>query len=402
MKRIVLLTGVLLIFSVFAKAQLTDSIPENFYFNNAEKLLRTKGNLKIGGYGGAHYNQPLSEDFRNNGKLDVHRFIMMMGYQFSSRTQFVAELEFEHVNEIYVEQMFLQHKLNNYVNLEGGLILSPMGVVNLYHEPTVFNGVERPLLSHDITPTTWREIGFGASGVILPAFLKYQVYVMNGFKSFDDGSAQIGGASGLRGGRQKAAKSFMSSPNLAGRVEYFGIRGLNVGLSGYFGKTQSSLYDGVEKEDQAALARADSSVVGISMIGVDARYTYEGFELTGQLYYNGLGNTDEYNAFTANKGGGNLGSSMFGYYADLGYNVLKTAQTETELIPFIRYSNFDTHYSVSENITRNNAYQKDVITTGFSLFLTRGAVVKADMQFIKDGSSNEFAKTFNAGFGIMF
>jgi hypothetical protein len=402
MKRIFLLTGVLLMMSVFTNAQVADSIPDNLYFNSAEKLLKTKGNLKLGGYGGVHYNQPISGDFRNNGKLDVHRFVMMMGYQFNSRTQFVTELEFEHVKEIYVEQMFLQYKLNDFVNLRGGLLLAPMGIVNLYHEPTVYHGVERPMLSHDIAPTTWREIGIGASGLILPAFLKYQVYVMNGFKSFDNGTAQIGGASGMRGGRQKAAESFMSSPNLAGRIEYFGIGGLNVGLSGYFGKTQSTLYDGIEKGDEAALARADSSVVQISMVGVDARYSYQGFELTGQLYYNALGNTDEYNAFTSNKGGGDLGSSMFGYYVDLGYDVLKNAPTQQQLIPFVRYSNFDTHHTVSENINENNAYQKDVITTGLSLFLDNGAVVKADMQFVKDGSGDEFAKTFNAGFGIMF
>lgn len=402
MKKVLSLTMVLVLISIFAKAQMTDSIPDNFYFNSAEKMLRTKGNLKIGGYGGAHYNQPLSGDIRNNGKLDVHRFIMMMGYQFNSRTQLVTELEFEHVKEIYVEQMFLQYKLNNFINLRGGLLLAPMGVVNLYHEPTVYNGVERPLLSHDIAPSTWREIGFGASGLILPAFLKYQVYVMNGFKSYDNGAAQIGGASGLRGGRQKAAESFISSPNFTGRVEYFGIRGLNLGLSGYFGETQSTLYDGIEKDDELAKAKADSSVVGISMIGVDARYSFEGFKFTGQLYFNGLDNVEEYNAFTSDKGGGDLGSSMFGYYVDFSYNVLKSAQTQKELIPFIRYSNFDTHYSVSKNIARNHAYQKDVITTGLSLFLDSGAVVKADMQFIKDGASDNFTTSFNAGFGVMF
>lgn len=396
------MTGILLAISIGIKAQVTDSIPGNLYFNSAEKLLRTKGNLKIGGYGGVHYNQSLSGDRRNNGKLDVHRFVMMMGYQFNSKTQVVTELEFEHVKEIYVEQMFLQYELNRSVNLQAGLILAPVGIVNLYHEPTVYNGVERPLLSHDIVPTTWREIGVGASGLILPASLKYQVYVMNGFSSFSNGTAQIGGASGLRGGRQKAAESFMSSPNLTGRVEYFGIRGLNIGLSGYFGNTQSTLYDGLDKEDETALAAADSSVVNISLAGADVRYSYRGFKLAGQLYYTGLGNTAAYNAFTADKGGGDLGSSMFGYYLDVGYDLLRTSQSGKKLIPFLRYSNFDTHYTVSENITRNNGYQNNVFTTGVSLFLDRGAVVKADIQFVKPGDDEGYATTFNAGFGVMF
>ena len=400
MKNIFLIAGILLAATTFLSAQ-TDSIQSNLYINSAEKMLMTDGKLKIGGYGEVHYNQPVSSEVKKNGTLDVHRFVMMLGYQFNERLQFVTELEFEHVVELYVEQAFLQYKINNSINLRGGLLLTPMGIINEYHEPTAFNGVERPRIDNDIAPTTWREIGFGVSGVLLPVSMRYQAYVMNGFNSFD-GSARIGGASGLRGGRQKGAESFVSSPNFSSKIEYFGIRGLNLGLGGYFGKTQSTLYNGIDKSDDAALAKADSSVVGISMIGADARYSYKGLKLTGQFYYTVLSNTEEYNKFTKNKGGGTLGSSMFGYYIDLGYNVLRSVKTEMQLIPFVNYSNYDTHYTVPENITDNLSYQKNVVTTGLSFFLTKGAVVKADMQFIKNGASDEYAKTFNAGFGIMF
>jgi hypothetical protein len=299
-----------------------------------------------------------------------------------------------------VEQAFLQYKLNNFVNLRGGLILTPMGIVNEYHEPTVFNGVERPMIDSRIAPSTWREIGIGATGVILPASLKYQAYIMNGFKSFD-GQANIGGSSGLRGGRQKGAESFVSAPNFSAKVEYFGIRGLNLGLSGYFGNTQSTLYNGIDKNDNVAMAKADSSVVGISMIGADARYSMKGLKITGQFYYTALSNTGAYNAFTANKGGGDLGSSMIGYYIDLSYNVLRAAKTNKQLYPFVRYSNYDTHNTVS-NIEKNLKYKNDVITTGLTFFLTKDAVLKADLQFVKNGTSEKYAKTFNAGFGIMF
>ena len=77
-------------------------------------------------------------------------------------------------------------------------------------------------------------------------------------------------------------------------------------------------------------------------------------------------------------------------------------KTEKQLIPFVRCSNYDTQYTVPQNITENLAYQKNVYTTGLSFFLAKGAVVKADMQFVKDGLSTENTKTFNAGFGIMF
>ncbi len=401
MRQIALLALSLLGWHVPTHAQQSDSLPAHLYFNTAERLLRTEGNLKIGGYGGAHYNQPLAADRRQNGLLDVHRFIMLMGYQFDKRTQFITEIEFEHTNEVYVEQAFLEYRLHNSLHLRGGLLLIPMGIINLYHEPVVFNSVERPLLDTYLAPSTWREIGFGLSGLILPLSLKYQAYVVNGFKSFD-GQATLGGASGLRSGRQNASNSFMSAPNFTGRVEYFGLRGLNLGLAGYFGKTQSTLYQGISRSDAAALARADSSVVGVSMVGLDLRYTYKGFKLMGQLYYTALARTRTYNAFTADKGGGTLGKAMFGYFVDLGYDVLRFANTDKQLIAFFRYSNFDTHFKVDEQLNHNPAYDRTAITTGLNLFLTRGATVKADIQWLTDKSTTQWKATFNTGFGIMF
>nr|WP_319267964.1 hypothetical protein [uncultured Draconibacterium sp.] len=391
----------LLVGGLCAMAQNNDNSP-NQYTNSADNLLTQNSKLLVGGYGEVHYNQPLSGDTYNNGKLDVHRVVMLLGYNFNEKTQFISEIEYEHVKEVYVEQAFLQYKLNNAINFRGGLMLVPMGIINEYHEPTTFNGVERPLIDNTITPTTWREIGFGISGTILPASLKYQAYVMNGFNGYD-GSAKLSGAKGMRSGRQKGAESFVSSPNFAGKIEYFGIRGLNLGVSAYLGKTQSKLYDGIDKDDDAAVAMADSSVVGISMLGLDARYSISGLQLRGQLYYASLSNTDEYNTFTATDGSLNdVGSAMIGYYAEAAYNVFRTVDTELQLTPFVRYEFLNTHSSVENNIAKNAAYEKTAITTGLTLALTKGAVVKTDIQFVKNAATDTYAKTFSAGIGVMF
>ncbi|WP_320112144.1 hypothetical protein [Draconibacterium orientale] len=386
---------------LLAFAQEDENNP-NQYTNSADNLLIQDSKLLIGGYGEVHYNQPLSGDTYNNGKLDVHRVVMLLGYNFNEKTQFITEIEYEHVKEVYVEQAFLQYKLNNAINFRGGLMLVPMGIINEYHEPTTFNGVERPLVDNTITPTTWREIGFGITGTILPASLKYQAYVMNGFNGYD-GSAKLSGAKGMRSGRQKGAESYMSAPNFAGKIEYFGIRGLNLGVSTYLGKTQSTLYNGIDKDDDAAVAMADSSVVGISMLGLDARYSVKGLQLCGQLYYASLSNTDEYNAFTAKDGSMNdVGSAMIGYYAEAAYNVFRTVDTELQLTPFVRYEFLNTHSSVENNIAKNTSYKKTAITTGLTLALTKGAVVKTDIQFVKNAATDTYAKTFSAGIGVMF
>ncbi|WP_372947032.1 hypothetical protein [Mariniphaga sp.] len=392
----------LFIFSGLVKAQVTDSLPNNLYFNIAERLLQTDGNLKIGGYGGIHYNQPVGGEIKQNGKMDVHRFIMLLGYSFSNNTQFISEIEFEHVKEVYIEQAFLQHKINNYINFRAGLMLTPMGITNEYHEPNLFRGVERPLIDNYITPTTWREIGAGFMGYILPASIKYQAYLMNGFISYD-GSAKLNG-SGLRSGRQKGAESIFSSPNFAGKVEYFGIRGLNLGASVYAGNTQSTLYNGVNKNDQAALAAADSSVVGVAMFGFDARYSVNGLELKGQYYHAGISNSEQYNRFTAKTDGtpNDLGSSLNGFYVEAAYNVFRPLENvHSELTPFIRYEKWNTQNTVEQGNT-NPAYDKQAIVSGLEWEMAQGALLKVDMQFVKSATQNEFVKTFNAGVGIMF
>ena len=110
-----------------------------------------------------------------------------MGYKFSDKVHFVSELEFEHVKEVGVEQAFINYKISEPINFRAGLMLIPMGIVNEYHETTTFNGVERTAVETKIIPTTWRELGAGFTGTIDNLSLKYQAYVINGFKSYDNG-----------------------------------------------------------------------------------------------------------------------------------------------------------------------------------------------------------------------
>ena len=226
---------------------------------------------------------------------------------------------------------------------------------------------------------------------------------MNGFNGYD-GTANLSGKYGLRKGRQKGAESYISTPNFAGKVEYYGILGLNLGFSAYLGNTQSVLYDGIDRNNSSAKAKADSSVVGISMFGLDARYRIGGMQMKGQLYYTSLSNTKEYNAFTSVNGESNdLGSSMFGYYLEAGYDVFhNNSNIKTQLIPFVRYSNYDTQFTTEGDIQDNDAYAKNVITAGINLKLTQGSAFKTDIQFLKSQDKDEFSKQFNMGIAFWF
>ncbi|MEN8138790.1 MAG: hypothetical protein ABFR62_10205 [Bacteroidota bacterium] len=386
------------ILSNSANAQLTSGTTSDKNKNAAQNMLSgnfSKG-VTIGGYGQIDYNQPLYDN--KSGMMDIHRLVLLFGYKFSENVHFITEIELEHVSEVYVEQAFLNYKLNDYISLRGGLMLIPMGYVNEYHEPTQYNGVERPNIDKYIVPTTWREIGAGVTGNIDDISLSYQAYVFNGFNSFNDGGV-LRGSDGLRKGRQKGAESLFQRANFSTKVNYYGIQGLKMGLSGYFGETNSTLFDGLDNSNETDIAKADSSIIGVSMVGFDAQYNLKGFEAKTQVIYSGLNNTEKYNAMT----GKDLGSSMFGYYLELGYDVLSIFKEDAEqrIVLFGRYEKYDTHNSVAD-IEMNNAYNRTDITMGVSYHVAQGAVLKADYQLRGDKESNKYNPNLNFGIGIWF
>lgn len=360
--------------------------------NAAQRILSGNAGkaVTIGGYGEMLYNQPEG----GNGTLDVQRLVILAGYKFDDKIQFVTEIEFEHVQEVYVEQAFVNYNVANNVNLRGGLMLVPMGIVNEFHEPTTFNGTNRPSMDKSIIPTTWRELGIGVSGKFNSLSLGYQAYIFNGFKSVNSDKlgnvtgGLLGGANGLRGGRQKGIESTINSPNLSLKFDYYGLSGLRLGLSGYFGKTQAP--DDVDMVDGAD--------VGMAMVGLDARYAYKKFMARGQYIVADISGANEYNALT----GQNLGSQLSGYYAEGAYNLLPAAKIQ-KLFAFARYENYDTHEKVGA-ITENLAYDRTDITLGVTYHLTSGVVAKMDYQF-KDNAalaSKDVPNQLNFGLGVWF
>lgn len=348
-------------------------------YNNHNKLT-------IGGYAQIDYNEP---DGSAPGKLDVHRLVMLFGYKFTDKVSFLTEIEFEHVKEVYVEQAFVNYNVNPGFNIKGGLMLVPMGIVNEFHEPPVFYGVERPGLDHDIVPTTWREIGVGVSGKFNEIGLGYQAYVFNGFASYIDGEGKLRGKDGLRKGRQKAAESIISSPNLSVKLDYFGILGLKLGLAGYFGNTQT---------DDTSL---EASTVGVSMIGLDARYTFKTLELKGQYIYTNLSGTEEYNDLT----GSDLGSQMNGYYGEVAYNFMPliSKKSTKDFVLFTRYEQYDTHASTEGSLERNKDFDRNSVTLGLDFKIAPGVAIKTDYQWFDNANpENNLKNQFNAGIGIMF
>lgn len=387
-----LLWILLFLFSITISAQ------ESMNENTSEERIMNSGadRLVIGGYGHVDYNQPLLKDKRNTGELDVHRLVLLFGYHFNDKLKLFTEIELEHVKEVYVEQAFIDYKFNRYFQLKGGLMLIPMGIVNELHEPNVYYGVERPLIDTRIIPSTWREIGLGFHGNIHEASLKYQVYMVNGFLGYGD-QATFRGVDAYRKGRQKGAESIFHSPNLSAKIDFYGFPRLKVGLATYLGKSQSTLFNEIPKDDELLIQQADSSIVNISMFGLDATYKLSALQIRGQMIITNNKNVKQYNAF----GNTNLGQQLFGYYIEAGYNVFHHTHYKSELIPFIRYEFVNTHHK-TEAFDPNPNFETQLITAGLNWKVTAGLVVKVDYQFIKTAAQTTFDHAFNAGFGFVF
>jgi hypothetical protein len=386
MKMKVLLIAILVSGFGFSQKKNQDSIPTNPQNNTSHHMLNENAlnGVTIGGYGQLDYNQPEGA----NGTLDIHRFVMFLGYKFSDRVQFVTEVEYEHATELYIEQAFLTYNISDKLNIRGGLMLVPMGIVNEFHEPTTFNGVDRPSVDGSIVPSTWREMGVGITGRFNEASLYYQAYVFNGFASVN-GSKVLGGSNGLRNGRQKGAESTINTPNFSAKVDYYGITGLRFGLSGYFGRTQA-------EDDVQDLDGAD---VGISMIGLDARYVNKRFSARGQYIQAILSDTDAYNVLNES----DLGSELKGWYAEAAYNLLPLTK-EQKLDAFVRYEQYDTHAATKDSsISRNLAYNRNEWIMGLSYHVAPGAVVKMDYKILDNAvNGNESKGQLNFGLGVWF
>ena len=108
MKRLQLLLAAVLISAIGFSQE--NSL--NDYNNSGSTLLNDnlpKG-ITIGGYGQLDYNEA---DGSAPGKLDVHRLVLLFGYKFNDKVSFLTEIEYEHVQEVYVEQAFLKYKLRS-------------------------------------------------------------------------------------------------------------------------------------------------------------------------------------------------------------------------------------------------------------------------------------------------
>jgi hypothetical protein len=220
-----------------AQATPETSLPRETAVENSLGRSGAGAGNAFGGYGELTLSSP------SNGQsvIDLRRFVLFFGHDYSEHIRFYSEVEVEHAvssaadqGEVEIEQAYLDGLLHRKINLRGGVILMPVGIVNIYHEPPSFNGVDRPDVDTFVIPTTWREPGVGIFGELREG-LRYQLYVVNGLNAngFTAGSA-------ILEGHQESQLAHAGVFGGVARLDYEPILGTVFGVSAYGGTSRTT------------------------------------------------------------------------------------------------------------------------------------------------------------------
>lgn len=324
----------------------------------------------LGGYGELHYNVETPEIGESTKTLDFHRFVLFYSYVFSEKWSFKAEVELEHnlvgdgQGELELEQAYVNYHHADWFGFQAGVILPSAGLINEYHEPPTFLGVERPEYNSSIIPTTWFGNGISVYGNYNG--FDYKVTVMEGMDA--DG---FSASSGIRGGRQKGYKADAEELLYNARLDYLGFPGLKIGASVSYNN-----------------AVADTGNIPFTLIEGHARYSanniFSSFEI-GNISY------DKRSIETS-----------FGYYFDFGYNIGALLDWQTVVMPFFRYSDVNTASSTEFGGILEEQYHFKKWMIGLSVKPVDQVVFKLDYAQRTRELDDSTTDLFNLGVGYMF
>ena len=344
-----------------------------------EKLTNALSRLSIGGYGEAvmtrnfysqsfnRYKRPeLYADDKSHGRFDLPHVCLNLGYDFGKGWTLGSEVEFEHGGsgsaveieaeeageyeaevekggEVNIEQFWINKEFaGGKFNVKAGEIIVPVGYSNAYHEPDKFFTVYRPEGEATIMPNTWHQVGLSLWGRLKD--WRYEAQLLSGLnsESFTAEDFVHYGAT--------SPYEFKVANNYAGavRVDNYSVRGLRIGLSGYYGYTfRNTLRTPGSKYDDVTGA--------LGIVALDFTLNRWNWIVRGNVDYAHFSDADEISAYNqANwthhkyQDGNphhytNIGSHALAYALEAGYNVLALMHGATQkLYVFGHFEHYNT------------------------------------------------------------
>jgi len=338
----------------------------------ASKVYRSESGVSFGGYGEFRYNNPQ----HGQATADMVRGVLYTGYKFSPRVLFNSELEVEHASTehagaVSMEFAYLDYVVRPELNVRGGIVLMPVGIINEQHEPTSYLPTRRPLVEDVIIPTTWSEAGAGVFGDI--GRVSYRTYITTGMSS-----TRFEAEEGIHEGKQSGSEAGAEDMAIVARADWHPFEGTVFGASFYNGGSGQGA--GFKGRVRLTELHADSKFRGLSLRGLVARGS------TGDAAL-----INEQNGLTGDE---SIGKTFGGWYTEAGYDVLQTGTMS--LTPYMRYERLDTQRSVPLGFERNPENNRRIWTFGMAFKPISQTVVKIDWE--KARESNQW----NIALGYIF
>lgn len=119
--------------------------------------------------------------------FDIHYLNINLTGRLHPRVSYRAEFELEHgggkTDPPFVEQAYMDIRLDDGIGVKIGAILTPFNRFDEFHGPLENRLVTRPLLSREIGVSAWKEVGVNLHGNVFlhpRFFLQYDAYIING------------------------------------------------------------------------------------------------------------------------------------------------------------------------------------------------------------------------------
>ena len=349
--------------------------------------LQSSSGMTLRFYGESKYNWTKGT---SGNYFDPHRYVLMPAYQINDWIFFNSEVEIEHggVDDkdnsrfrgaLELEQFYADVKINDWLNWRSlGLSLIPVGSINLYHEPTLFYSVHRPIMYKYIIPSTWMEGSTGFWGDTGVDGLSFEFLISSGI---DNQNGNIDDSKGVRntrpnpnlksGNRQLAYSFRLAYDGSSSGVDW--LKGFSGSASTYLGNYQET-------------TTTDTSAY---LWDVEAKYRIQSgalknLEFIADYAQWHFGSPDAI-------ADANVGDSMYGYRLETAYHI-PYGNADAEIVPFFRYEGYD----LSEGGKDANAFTEtgsnNYLTYGTAWFLNANMVLKAGVrQSLDDVDGTEFS-----------
>ena len=381
--------------------------------------------LSVGGYGEVAMSRnfysdhvsrySLADEHKNDpshGRFDIPHAVIYLGYDFGKGWTMGTEIEFEHGGvgmayekedeeggeweqevekggEVELEQFWIQKSFGRWANIKAGHIVVPVGLNNAYHEPLNFFTVYRPEGENTILPSTWHQTGISFWGKTKG--WRYELQFLAGLNS--DNFTNTGWIN--KGPGTPTEGEIATKYGTALRIDNYCIKGLRIGLSGYYGHAIGNSYP--NNKDGA-----ESKYKGVVAIGaIDFTYNNYNWIVRGQADYGYLSDAKQLKYFTNRLNGLSpfhhsafVSKNAFAYGIEAGYNVFsqieKLRQSNQKMYLFGRYE----HYNPYASKTKNTSYDYTNVqrmAVGINYYPVKQIVVKAEYshRFLKSQYNNE-------------